>query len=145
MPSWIHAGSHTAEAGYQDPSLGWVGVRAEVSAGSIHASLVPGSADAAQVLSSHMAGLNNYLAEQHTPVATLTMAASSTGSQPDPNTGQNMQQGQNSGSEAQAHAATTTPASTLTAAPSTAAASPAASGSIETINPAIGHHISVMA
>lgn len=144
-PSWIHAGAHTAEAGYQDPSLGWVGVRAEVSGGSIHASLVPGSADAAQVLGSHMAGLNNYLAEQHTPVATLTMAVSTTGGQPDASAGQSMQQGQNSGSDAQAHASSTAPASISTAAASTAAASPAATGPTETINPAVGHHISVMA
>jgi hypothetical protein len=92
-----------------------------------------------------MAGLNNYLAEQHTPVATLTMVASTTGGQPDSSAGQNMQQGQNSGADAQAHAATTTPAGISTAAASTTAASPAATGSIETINPAVGHHISVMA
>ncbi len=74
-PSWIHAGGHQAEAGFEDPALGWVGVRADLSGGSVHAALVPGSTEAAQALSGHLAGLNAYLAEQHAPVATLTMAA----------------------------------------------------------------------
>jgi len=73
--SWIHAGAHRAEAGFQDPALGWVGVRADASGGSIHASLVPASADAAAALGSQMAGLNAHLAERHTPVETLTLAA----------------------------------------------------------------------
>lgn len=42
-PSWVHAGSRQAEAGFEDPALGWVGVRADLSGGSVHASLVPGS------------------------------------------------------------------------------------------------------
>jgi len=73
--TWIHAGAQRAEAGYQDPTLGWVGVRADLSGGGVHAQLVPGSADAAQVLGSHLAGLNAYLAEHHTPVETLTLTA----------------------------------------------------------------------
>ncbi len=73
--TWIHASAHQAEVGFQDPALGWVGVRAQVDGGGVHAALVPGSADAAQALSSHLAGLNAYLTEHHTPVATLTMAA----------------------------------------------------------------------
>jgi hypothetical protein len=76
-PAWIHAGSQRAEAGFEDPTLGWVGVRADMGAGGIHASVVSSSADAAQVLGGHMAGLNAFLAEQHTPVETLTMASSS--------------------------------------------------------------------
>jgi len=74
-PSWIHAGGRRAEAGFQDPDLGWVGVRAEMAAGGIHAALVPDSAAAAQALGGHLAGLNAYLSEQHTPVETLTLAA----------------------------------------------------------------------
>jgi len=74
-PAWIHAGAQRAEAGFQDPTLGWVGVRADMSGGGVHASLVPGSADAAVTLGGHLAGLNSYLAEQHTPVETLTLAA----------------------------------------------------------------------
>ncbi len=64
-----------------------------------HASLVPGSADAAQALSGHLAGLNSYLAEQHMPVAALTVAAFADGESSDAGAGQNMQQqaGQNSG------------------------------------------------
>jgi hypothetical protein len=74
-PSWVHAGGRQAEAGFEDPALGWVGVRADLSAGGVHAAVVSGSAEAAQALSGHLAGLSTYLAENHTPVATLTMAA----------------------------------------------------------------------
>ena len=77
-PNWIHAGGRQAEAGFQDPALGWVGVRADLSGGSVHAALVPGSTEAAQALSGHLTGLSTYLAEQRTPVATLTMAAPGT-------------------------------------------------------------------
>ena len=73
--TWIHAGTQKAEAGYQDPALGWVGVRADLSGGGVHAQLVPGSADAAQALGGHLEGLNAYLAEHHTPVDTLTLSA----------------------------------------------------------------------
>ncbi len=101
-PGWIHAGGQTAEAGFQDPALGWVGVRADLSGGNVHAALMPGSAEAAQTLSGHLAGLNSYLAEQHTPVATLTMAAASGGGL-ETGAGQSMQQGagQNPGQDAE--------------------------------------------
>jgi hypothetical protein len=94
-PSWVHAGGRQAEAGFEDPALGWVGVRADLSGGSVHAALVPGSAEAAQALSGHLAGLGTYLSEQHTPVATLTMAAPGTSgidAGPDQSLGQGMQQ-----------------------------------------------------
>jgi len=74
-PTWIRAGAQRAEAGYQDPALGWVSVRADLSGGGVHAQLVPGSADAAQALGSHLAGLNAYLDEHHTPVETLTLTS----------------------------------------------------------------------
>jgi len=73
--TWIHAGARQAEAGYQDPVLGWVSVRADLSGGGVHAQLVPSSADAAQTLGSHLTGLNSYLSEHHTPVESLTMTA----------------------------------------------------------------------
>jgi len=73
-PSWIHAGVHRAEAGFQDPALGWIGVRADTSGGQVHATLLPESDDAAQTLGGHMAGLNAYLGEVHAPVETLTLA-----------------------------------------------------------------------
>ena len=74
VPAWTHASSHQAEAGFEDPSLGWIGVRADKSGGGLHASLVPSSADAAQELGSHMEGLNAYLASQHASVNTLGVA-----------------------------------------------------------------------
>jgi hypothetical protein len=75
--AWTHAGARQAEAGYQDPVLGWVGVRAELSGGGVHAALVPGSVEAAEQLGRQMDGLHTYLAEQRTPVESLVMAAPS--------------------------------------------------------------------
>jgi len=99
---WIHAGAHSAEAGYQDATLGWVGVRADLGGGGIHASLVPATADAAQALGGHLAGLNAHLAERHTPVETLTLTApenrgAEAGMNPGPN--QDMRQGTGQGSD----------------------------------------------
>jgi len=100
--TWIHAGARSAEAGYQDVSLGWVGVRADLGASGIHASLVPATADAAQALGGHLAGLNAHLAERHTPVETLTLAApENQGADAGTNSGanQDMRQGTGQGSE----------------------------------------------
>jgi hypothetical protein len=74
QPTWIHAGAHQAEAGFEDPALGWVSVRAGVNASGISAVVLPGSSEAVQALGAHMAGLHDYLAEHHTPVENLTMA-----------------------------------------------------------------------
>ena len=78
-PTWVHAGGERAEAGYQDPTLGWVSVRADATGGGVRAELVAGSTDAAHALGSHMAGLNAYLAEHHTPVDSLTLTSSGGG------------------------------------------------------------------
>jgi hypothetical protein len=79
-PAWIHAGTQRAEAGFQDPALGWVGVRADGGAGGVHAAVVPGSADAAQELGGHLAGLNAYLTDRQLHVDTLTVASPEGGS-----------------------------------------------------------------
>jgi len=61
----------------------------------VHASLVPGSADAAQALGGHLAGLNSYLSDHHTPVETLTLAVPESGwSGQGAGAGQSMGQGQ---------------------------------------------------
>jgi hypothetical protein len=73
--TWIHAGMHHAEAGYLDPALGWIGVRADAASNGVHAALVPNSPEAAQVLGNHMAGLNAYLSEHHAGPAKLTITA----------------------------------------------------------------------
>jgi hypothetical protein len=124
--TWIHAGAQRAEAGFQDPALGWVGVRADSSGGSIHASLVAGSADAAQTLSGHLAGLNAYLADQHTPVGAVTVAATddrSASYSTDQNMNQNMNQGsgQDRGGGQQPIPAVSEPAFTSTASAASAA------------------------
>jgi hypothetical protein len=74
--TWIHAGTHHAEAGYLDPALGWVGVRADAAGNGVHATVLPGSGEAAQVLGSHLAGLNSYLSEHHGQSTTVTLAGS---------------------------------------------------------------------
>jgi hypothetical protein len=91
-PAWTHAGSQHAEAGFRDPALGWVSVRADLNGGGIHATLVPSSTEAAQALDGHLAGLSTHLAEQQSPVASLTMASPSE-SGAENGMGQRMQQG----------------------------------------------------
>jgi hypothetical protein len=91
-PVWTQGGSQHAEAGFRDPALGWVSVRADLNAGGIHATLVPSSAEAAQALNGHLAGLSTHLVEQQSPVASLTMASPSE-SGVENGMGQRMQQG----------------------------------------------------
>jgi hypothetical protein len=119
----------------------------------IHAALVPGSADAAEALGGHLAGLNTYLAEQRTPVETLTLAAPenrSAASATDQSGSQGMYQGtgQNTGrdasSDSQSRMQAEKPAIAAAASPhvSAAAAGPEATGL--TARPG-GVHVSVMA
>jgi hypothetical protein len=76
MPTtWIRTGAHEAEAGYQDPDIGWVTVRAHTEANGVHASLVAGSTDAAQSLSSHLGGLSAYLADHHASVQHVSISS----------------------------------------------------------------------
>ncbi|MGC1462330.1 MAG: hypothetical protein WA802_09020 [Terracidiphilus sp.] len=99
-PNWVHLGSHRAEAGFQDPSLGWIGVRADGSGGQVHATLMPRSSDAAQELGGHMAGLSDYLADVHSPVQSLHIAlpeVGEAGSSSGREHAQHMEQGSNQG------------------------------------------------
>ncbi|HLY40673.1 MAG TPA: hypothetical protein VKR52_05635 [Terracidiphilus sp.] len=73
---WTHAGPRQAEAGYQDEQLGWVAVRAQMGTDGIHATLVPDSAESAQALTIHLAGLSAHLMEQRMPVSTLALSYS---------------------------------------------------------------------
>jgi len=149
--SWIHAGTQSAEAGFEDPALGWVSVRADLGAGGIHAAVVPGSAEAAQVLGGQMAGLNEWLAERHTPVQSVTMTAPQ-GTAADSDASQGMHQGtqQGSGQNAeQGRSSVPQPESqpNVTAISATASREAHGGGSRETqlqSGPA-GIHISVMA
>jgi hypothetical protein len=91
--AWTHASGQRAEAGFEDPTLGWVGVRADLNAGAIHASLIPGSAGAAEELGKHMDGLNAFLAEQRTPVHSLAMETATPGARGFDSSGQAGHQG----------------------------------------------------
>jgi hypothetical protein len=91
-PAWTYAGSQHAEAGFRDPALGWVSVRADLNGGGIHATLVPSSPEAAQALNGHLAGLSTHLVEQQSPVTSVTMSSPS-GNGVENGMGQRMQQG----------------------------------------------------
>jgi hypothetical protein len=94
--TWTHTGARQAEAGFEDPALGWVGVRADLSGGGVHATLLPGSVEAAQALGQHMDGLNAYMAQQHTPVESLAMGLPGS-RDPNHSTEQGLSQGMDQG------------------------------------------------
>lgn len=71
--NWTRTGHLQAEAGFQDPALGWIGVKAETIGGVVHATLSPQSSEAAKALSGHIPDLHSYLSASHTPVETLTL------------------------------------------------------------------------
>jgi len=73
--SWIHADARSAEAGFPDQTLGWVGVRANTGSGGVHASVLPGSVEAAQALGGHMEGLNAFLSHAPGSATTVTLDA----------------------------------------------------------------------
>jgi hypothetical protein len=70
---WLKAGSKRAEAGFHDPALGWVTVRAETGPGGVHASILTASQHATQVLDSHIDDLKAHLLGTHAPVQQLTL------------------------------------------------------------------------
>ena len=148
-PAWTHAGSQHAEAGFRDPALGWVGVRADLDAGGIHATLVPSSAEAAQALNGHLAGLSTHLVEQRSPVASLTMTSPNE-SGAEIGMGQRMQQGAegnpqgNAPEEAQAGSQENLPPD-LSSSVSAASAQSGLRDSLTHPGALRGTHISVMA
>lgn len=148
-PAWTHGGSQHAEAGFRDPALGWVSVRADQNASGIHATLVPSSAEAAQALNAHLAGLSTHLVEQQSTVASVTMAAPNDGGVEN-GMGQRMQQGAegnpqgNAREEAQAGAQENAPPASSTS----VLDAPAQSGTRDSLTHTgdlRGTHISVMA
>lgn len=151
--TWVHAGAQRAEAGFEDPDLGWIGVRADTSGGGIHAALIPGSADASQMLGGHMADLHTYLTDRHTQVDTLTLAdldsrsaGSGTGRQGSEGmqqgAGQNDGRGANPGAQAGTQASARAVAATVSAEPRP---QPASQDSSYDMQRPGGTHISVMA
>jgi hypothetical protein len=92
-PAWVHAGTQRAEAGFHDPVLGWIGVRADNAGGAVHATLLPVSSDASTALGSHLPGLNAYLAEHHAHVESITLAP------PESHAGTGMDEGAGPGSQ----------------------------------------------
>ena len=76
---WTLTGSHRAEAGFQDASLGWVSVRAQAGSGGIHAVVIPASDAAGQVLNMHLAGLNAHMTPQYEHLNPVTLGSSDAG------------------------------------------------------------------
>jgi hypothetical protein len=72
---WTLSGSRRAEAGFQDPSLGWVSVRAQAGTGGIHATLVPASDVAGEALNTHLAGLNAHVTPRYEHLNPITLAS----------------------------------------------------------------------
>lgn len=152
---WTHAGPLRAEAGYQDPALGWVGVRAESAHGQVHATVLPGSSDAEQVLGGQMAGLHAYLSGAHTSVQSVTLAApenreAAFSDASNHDSGQSMNQ--NSGQNPNQNSPIPQPFTPLpdhgdTAVPASSGALVSPANSVQLVAPAEGSgaHISVMA
>lgn len=125
-PMWTHAASQHAEAGFRDPDLGWVGVRANLNSSGIHATLVPSSAEAALTLTGHLAELASRLAEDRAPVASLSMASPGE-STSDSGVGQRMQQGSDgnaAGNRPDQSTASLQESATIESSTSTSAATP---------------------
>jgi hypothetical protein len=144
--TWTHAGKQQAEAGFHDPSLGWVAVRADLHSGGVHAAVLASSSDSAAVLGSELAGLDAHLHEQQIAVSSFTVADAASQSM-----NQSMQQDMNHGAghnnsgdarqnrpalDNQASSGASTSTSSLTVHHAAVFSQPAAVG---------GTHISVMA
>jgi len=68
---WLQTSAKRAEAEFRDPSLGWVTVRAEAGRAGVHASIIPASEHATQVLDSHISDLKAHLFEAHLQIQEL--------------------------------------------------------------------------
>jgi hypothetical protein len=106
---WVHTSARRAEAGFQDPALGWIAVRADQNPAGVHATVFPATAEAAQSLGSQMAGLTAHLAETHASIASLSLgtgesreAGTAAGQSFHQNADQNRQQQSAAGSQASA-------------------------------------------
>jgi hypothetical protein len=71
---WISANTHRAEAGFRDPTFGWIGLRAELGPEGVSASVIPSSYSAAQALGVHIGALNAHLEQQRIQVHSLTLS-----------------------------------------------------------------------
>jgi hypothetical protein len=94
--SWTHASPQHAEAGFVDPSLGWVSVRADLHGGAVHAAVVASSSDSASTLGGELVGLSAHLAERQIPVESVSV---STAGDQQTNSSGTMQNGNGQSSE----------------------------------------------
>ena len=71
--SWTRAGAHEAEAGFNDPVLGWVSVRAEPRGGGVQAAVLAASPESAWTLRGEMSGVQAHLAERQISVQSVSV------------------------------------------------------------------------
>lgn len=69
-------GAHSLEVGYQDPTLGYVELRAHMAGGGVHALLGADSAASGVTLEGHLASLADWMHQRATPVESLTVVSS---------------------------------------------------------------------
>lgn len=146
-PVWTHAGMNRAEAGFQDPQLGWVGVRARTDAEGVHATVVPSSVEAGKQLGFSMPELQAYVATHHPgQKVTLDLPTQPSNDRAIAQDGAASNQGNSSGNNSRRESQQTADAerhSTSMGPVSTEARRPTESSGIG--NPVRGSHISVMA
>ena len=72
-------GGRSLEVGYQDSTLGYVELRAQMGQGGVHAALVASTPGAEASLASSLGALSGWLDARHTPVESLTVVGQGTG------------------------------------------------------------------
>jgi hypothetical protein len=75
---WHPLNCHSAEAGYEDKTLGWISVSARADVQGVHAVLAPSSSQSATVLSGSVEELHSYLRESHSQVASIRVNSPAT-------------------------------------------------------------------
>ena len=147
--TWTHTGAHEAEAGFNDPVLGWVAVRADTHSGGIHAALMASSPESTATLAGQIAGVEAHLAQRQIPVDSVSVAnIGGQGTLPGDSAGQGAGQ---QARQQQDRTADSTAADISARSDSPPARSPATSGenSLQPAeppsSPGLGRHISVRA
>lgn len=71
----LHASAHEVSVGVHDPSLGWVEIQTQTSAGHVSASLTAASTEAHANLVAEVPGLTQYLADRNVHVHAIGVSA----------------------------------------------------------------------
>lgn len=74
VATWMHSSTHKVEAGYLDPSLGWIRIRADASSAGVQSSVIPSTPEAADALRGNLTELNSYLSKQSGELVSVTVS-----------------------------------------------------------------------